>query len=125
MIREKRGGMDGTEEPHESRRREKTPALPAAEERRRLVHAVVRAVRGIIENDHDRLCLMYCCVGMHLLEAHVSRDYVMQVGHICVGTDSTDIPDHLVATDRVPEGYHAWGRCDISAGVGYFRLASI
>jgi hypothetical protein len=98
----------GRKSREKAERRATVPVLPPAEERQRLVHAVVRAVRGIITNDHDRQCLLYCTVGKMLLDVHLSPDYHLQVGHVMFGTDASNIPDHMCGTQVHAQGYHTW-----------------
>jgi hypothetical protein len=99
----------GRKSREKAERRLMNPDLPPAEERQRIVHAVVRSVRGIVLNNHDRQCLLYCTVGKVLLDRYISSEYSLQVGHIQFGVDDSDIPDHMCGTGlEMPGSYHTW-----------------
>jgi hypothetical protein len=47
--------------------------------------------------------------GKLLLDEYVSPDYSMQVGHVQVGVDDSEIPDHICGTGpTIPGSYHTW-----------------
>jgi hypothetical protein len=90
-------------------RRLDEPSLPPEQERRRIAHAVVRSVRGVVMDNHHRQCLLYCTVGSMLLHQYIAPDYSLQVGHIQVGVDDSNIPDHMCGTGpHIPGSFHAW-----------------
>jgi hypothetical protein len=92
--------------------------LPLEDEQRRLVHAVVMAVRaGVAEVEtHHRICGLYAMVLMRLLQEVLAPDYWLQAGYVQFGTgDETSrevagvhpagIGNH---DDGAGDLYHAW-----------------